>query len=333
MNILINIGHPAHVHFFKNFIGIMEERGHNIFINTIDKDVTIELLNKYSLKYQIYGKRSNNLLVNSLYMLKGDIATYKLQKEHNIHIFIGILDELGAHISKLTKATSISFTDTEHAKLNNLITLPFTDFILTPQSFKKDLGKKHIRYNGYHELAYLHPNYFTPDPQGLEDYIIVRFVSWKASHDIGHHGIQNKLEFIRRLQTYAKVLITSESTLEPELQKYKLTTSPEKLHHLLYHATLYIGEGTTTASEAATLGTHAISISTEAKHCGIFTELKKYGLAWTYDDETEVFELIEHLLKNKQLKAQGKQKRQQLLKDKIDVTRFMADFVEGICKC
>ncbi len=333
MNILINIGHPAHVHFFKNFIGIMEERGHRIFINTIDKDVTIELLNKYSLKYQVYGKRSSHLLINSLYMLKGDIATYKLQKKNDIHIFIGILDELGAHISKITKATSISFTDTEHAKLNNLITLPFTDFILTPDSFKKDLGKKHIRYNGYHELAYLHPNYFTPQPQGLEDYIIVRFVSWKASHDIGHHGIQNRLEFIRRLQTYAKVLITSESTLEPELQKYKITTSPEKLHHLLYYATLYIGEGTTTASEAATLGTHAISISTEAKHFGIFTELNQYGLLWTYNDEKDVFELIEHLLKNKQLKAQGKQKRQQLIKDKIDVTRFMADFVEGICKC
>ena len=29
MRILIDIGHPAHVHYFRNFVRAMEERGHH----------------------------------------------------------------------------------------------------------------------------------------------------------------------------------------------------------------------------------------------------------------------------------------------------------------
>jgi len=47
------------------------------------------------------------------------------------------------------------------------------------------------------ELAYLHPNYFSPDLSVLEllgvkkgeKYAILRFVKWNANHDLGHTGI------------------------------------------------------------------------------------------------------------------------------------------------
>ena len=54
----------------------------------------------------------------------------------------------------------------------------------------------------YHELAYLHPNRFTPDP-GILDllgvkesqrYVIIRFVGWGASHDKGHAGITPEMK-------------------------------------------------------------------------------------------------------------------------------------------
>jgi hypothetical protein len=34
MKIVVDINHPAHVHFFKNFIWEMEERGHQVFQKT-----------------------------------------------------------------------------------------------------------------------------------------------------------------------------------------------------------------------------------------------------------------------------------------------------------
>ena len=44
MRILIDIGHPAHVHYFKNFNVQMKSKGHTILFVARDKEVTIELL-------------------------------------------------------------------------------------------------------------------------------------------------------------------------------------------------------------------------------------------------------------------------------------------------
>lgn len=338
IRILVNIGHPAHVHFFKNFIWIMEKKGHDVFINTIDKEITLYLLDKYHFKYKVYGKRRTNLLANSIEMIKGDLITYTMQKQYNIDIFIGILDELGAHISKITKAKSISFTDTEHATLNNMITIPFADVVLTPSCFNKDFGKKQIRYNGYHELAYLHPNYFIPNPDVLKElglnevdpFIILRFVSWDASHDIGHHGIQNKIEFVKKIEKYGHVFITSEEKLDPELEEYKIKVSPEKLHDLLYYATLYIGDGATTAVESAILGTPAIYISSLVGTMGNFIEMEaKYNLLFSYSNSDKALNKAVNLFMNPDLKAEWQCKKKNLLKDKIDVTEFMVEYIEN----
>ena len=51
MRILISIGHPAHVHYFKNFIKIMKKRGHEFMIIAIDKNITHQLLNYYKIPF------------------------------------------------------------------------------------------------------------------------------------------------------------------------------------------------------------------------------------------------------------------------------------------
>jgi predicted glycosyltransferase len=45
MRILIDIGHPAHVHFFKNFYWEMKKRGHDTIVFATQKDITIDLVN------------------------------------------------------------------------------------------------------------------------------------------------------------------------------------------------------------------------------------------------------------------------------------------------
>ena len=44
------------------------------------------------------------------------------------------------------------------------LTYEFTDVFVTPSSFRQELGSKHLKLESYKELAYLHPNYYTPDP-------------------------------------------------------------------------------------------------------------------------------------------------------------------------
>lgn len=202
---------------------------------------------------------------------------------------------------------------------------------------RKSWKKKQVRYNGYHELAYLHPNYFTPDPEILKElglkedsvFSVLRFVSWGASHDVGHHGIQNKIEFVKELEKYGRVLITSEGRLDEVLEQYRIKVSPEKLHHLLYYASLYVGDGGTTAVESAILGTPSIYVSTLVGTMGNFIELEeKYGLLLNYSDSNKAIEKAIELIQSPNIKECWKEKREMLLRDKVDVTSFIVRFVE-----
>jgi hypothetical protein len=267
-----------------------------------------------------------------------DLRMYIAVRKFRPDIFLGFGSIRAAHASKLMGKPCIALDDTEHAKWEHLLYVPFTDAILTPACFNKDFGKKQIRYNGYTELAYLHPRYFKPNPSVLHEmgiekndpYILLRFVSWSASHDVGQHGIRNKYDLVKKLEKYGRVFISSEGSLPSELRSYSLSLSPEKIHDVLYFAHLYLGEGGTMATEAALLGTPSLFVSSLAGTMGNFIELeKKYGLMYSYKDPDRAVDHAIELLHQNKLKECWQQKRDLLLNDKIDVTEFLIDFVEN----
>ena len=340
MRIVVDINHPAHVHYFKNFVWEMERRGHEVLITASEKEISFTLLRNYGFNFINLGTYGNSVSKKFKNILPMDWKMYKAVKAFKPDIFLGFGSIRAAHVSRLIRKPCIAFDDTEHAKWEHTLYVPFTDVILTPVCFKKDFGKKQIRYNGYTELAHLHPNYFTPNPAVLDEmelskddtFIILRFVSWSASHDVGQHGIKNKIELVRELENYGRVFITSEGQLPNELEQYKIKVSPEKLHDLLYYASLYVGEGATTASECAVLGTHAIFVNT-LRLGYTDEEEEKYNLVYNFSDEKtmekQAFDKALELLENNNLREEGKRKREKLLNDKIDVTAFMVKFIEN----
>ncbi|SDK51146.1 hypothetical protein SAMN04488571_1185 [Methanoculleus thermophilus] len=311
-----------------------------MLVTSRNKEVTFALLDKYSIPYVKVGDYANNNIKKAINMFKIDAELYSVTSKFQPDILIGGVGNVYiAHVSWLLRRPSILFNDTEHGKLQDQLSYPFTTTICTPSCYTRDLGEKQVRYNGYHELAYLHPNRFTPDPAVLTElglteddpFIIVRFVSWQASHDVGQHGIRDKVGLVKALEQYGRVLITSEGALPEELQPYQIRVSPEKLHDLLYYATLYVGEGGTTASECAVLGTHAIYVNTLPLGY-IAEEDEKYHLVSDFSgrdctDETVLAE-ARRLLQNPDLRKEGKQKATTLVQDKIDVTAFMVWFIE-----
>jgi uncharacterized protein len=349
MRILVDIGHPAHVHFYKNAIWQLESRGHKVQITTRDKEVTLDLLNAYKLNYYNVGKNKKGLSNKAINMMKIDSKIYKIAKKFDPDLLTGIHSPYIAQIGKILNKPSLIFTDTEHAKLANLLTFPFASAIITPSCFKGDLGKKHIRYNGYHELAYLNPKYFTPDPSVLNDlglnendrFIILRFVAWNATHDLSSQGvpIESIKRTIHQLESYGKIYITSELPLGNDFNKYILKTSPEKLHSLLYYAALYFGDGGTTAVEAALLGTPAVhyeAYSTKSGEVvdvtnlhGNFEELvNKYQLLYTFANFDDTLNKATFIMENHELKREMREKTKCLMKEKTDVTKYMVDLIE-----
>jgi len=337
MRLIFDVNHPGHVHLFKNCIWELQKKGHEVLITASEKDVTFKLLDNYGLDYVSLGNYGNTVLQKFLNIPIMDLKMYREIKNFNPDIVIGLSSIRGAHAAKIARTKCIIFDDTEHSKYEHLLYVPFANKILTPSCFTKDLGKKQIRYEGYHELAYLHPNNFNPNPEVLgeigltegDPFIILRFVSWNASHDVGHRGIQNKVELVHKLEKYGRVLITSEGELDDGLEKYQIKVSPEKMHDLLYYASLYIGEGATMASECAVLGTPSIYVSSLVETMGNFIELGgKYGLIFNYSSSDKVLDKAIELIQRKNLKQDWKTKRDVLLADKIDVTNFMVDFIE-----
>ena len=351
MKIIVEVGHPAHVHFFKNVIWNLENRGHEVKIVAINKDITLNLLNVYEFDYEVIGRYYARLIKKACGLIKEEHKLLKIAKIFKPDIFVGRGSPSQAHVSTLLNKPFIAFCDTEHANLIARLTYPFTDVICTPSCFKRKLNpKKHVRFNGYKELAYLHPNYFKPDSSVLDDlglskddkFIIMRLISWEASHDIHSRGFSKDFleKAIISLKEYGHVFITSEQKLNKNLEKYKMQIPPEKLHSALYYASLYFGEGGTTAVEAALLGTpsvHVEAFKTKSGEVvdatqihGNFDELvNKYEMLYTFADPNHALNKALEILQDENAKKEMRRKREKLLREKIDVAEFITDFIEN----
>ncbi len=200
MRILIDIGHPAHVHYYRNFIKIMEGKGHEFFIIARNRSVIFSLLDNYGISYISRGKGKKSIFGKTFYAIYsiGFILFYALKFKPDL-----LLSQGGMYTSPvawLVGVPGLSTEDTENATMSHKISGLFKAYFLSPSCFDKDLGQRHIKFDSYQELFYLHPNYFVPDNSVLKDlgvkknerYVIVRFVDWNAHHDVGHKGISNE---------------------------------------------------------------------------------------------------------------------------------------------
>jgi len=341
MKIFIDIGHPAHVHYFKNFIKIMKGREHDIMVTSRDKEMALKLLEEEGIEYTNRGKGANGIIGKINYLVRANYRIYKLANEFKPDLFLSFGSPYLAHVSKLLGKPHVTFGDTDHNVWGQYLTFPFSDLVLNPTVFKGKSFNNQYKFEGYMELCYLHPNHFTLNPDVLkkvdlkegDTFSILRFVSWNAIHDIGHQGFTNKEKetVVEKLSEYGKVFITSEAELPPSLEPYKLKgISVSEIHHLLAFASLMYGESATMASESAMLGVPSIFHDNDGRGYTDDQE-KKYGLVHNFTESTtdkkqSLNKAIE-ILKND--KSIFKNKRGELLKEKIDVTAFMVWLIEN----
>lgn len=339
MKILIFVNTPAQAHMWKLVIKDLIRKGHQIKILVRDYDSTPILFQKYGLEYDVYIKPTSYKFLKGFQIITHVQRGYNLSKKFNPEIVVGfgIIETL---TSLFLRKSCIIFLDSEPEKLENILNKIFADVILTPNCFRENLGKTHIRIRGFKELAYLHPNYFQPDPSifnelGLsnnEKYVILRFNAFDAVHDIGRRGfsLSEKYRLVRELEKYARVFIRSEKELPDDLAAYNLPISFERIHHALYYAQLLVCDTGTMATEAAILGTPAVVCFSSVNRFGNFNELEqKYGLIYNYREPDKALEKAVELIQKPGLKEKWKHKREILLKDMIDVTAFMAWFIEN----
>lgn len=343
MKILLSIEHPAWVHQFRYVIRGLEEKGHTVKVVAIKKDLDLKLLDIFNIKYDVISNTAGKTFIDKGFIfLKTTWKIFWFCWKFKPDIFIGRPSPMMAINSFLFRKKHIVFEDTENSHFCAALAKLFSDVIFTPTCFKKNLGRKQYRIDAYKELFYLHPDYFTPDPNVLselglapeEKYAILRFSAWESHHDRGLKGLSlhEKCRLVAELEKYARVFISSESPLSGEFEKYSLTTPLGEIHNLLYYAALFISDGATMATESAVLGTPTIRISPYVgpDDMGNFCELEdKYELIYNYRGLEQAIQKILELFHRNDTRQEWRKKREKMLAEKINATQFMVDFIDN----
>lgn len=338
MRILIDILHPAHVHFFRNFAAEMQRRGHELCFTAREKDGSTTLLQSHGFDYHLLSRQQRGVLGLAKELATRTAGLLRVARRWRPDVMTGIMGPSITLAGRALGVPAVVFYDTEFAWQTNWFVYPLAHSVCTPDCYTGRVRGRHRTYAGYHELAYLHPRRFSPDRSRLdlfgigseERYTLVRFVSWEASHDVQEKGLTlaQKRQLVQRLQEHGRVLISSEAPLPDDLASLRVRGPFADVHHLIAFADLLVGESATMASEAAVLGVPAVYIATTGRGYTDDQE-RRYGLVRNFreDQHGEALEAIGALLaRSPEWRTQA---RERLLGEKIDVTGWMVDYFEA----
>lgn len=341
LRVLVDVSHPSHVHLFRHAITELRRDGHEVVVTSREKDITTDLLDAFDIDHRPISKQRRSKF---FLFPEWAIREYKLvqvAKRFEPDVVVSQFNPCAAHAAHLVGARSLVFTDDEMAtEVAGRITHPFTTYIYTPRAFNADFGPKHRRYDGYHELAYLHPDRFEPSASVLESndvdptstYFVLRFDSWEDHYDVGQSGFttQAKRELVSFLGEHGDVYLSTECDIPSEVGAQSLPVPPEHVHHLLAFADLYTGDSQKMAVEAGVLGTPSIrsKLFASTETLGHIEELEsKYSLVLSFGAEDEAVINAKNLAVDPKATDRWADRREQMLADTVDVTSFMVDTI------
>lgn len=343
---------PARFYMFRPTINYLKKQGHQIDFLIVKKAVMEDLFKKEGWEYTniMPGGRTISWLPRKVGAAIMEIVTffkvfkYTIGKKYDLFLTSDAL----AVVGWLKRVPTLVFFADDFKHMPEYF--PFmwmATKLVTPQPTDMGPFSKHqLKYKGNHEWAYINPKYFTPNPEiakkinpSGERYFIVRLCGFTATHDDHKRGIsdENLDRLIGTLEKYGRVFINPEKgdrALPEKFEKYRLQVDPYEIHHVMYYADLFIGDGHTMNSEAGLMGVPSVRINDFVTYCRYMKEEDSYGLTFGYTpDQFEKFlQKIEELAKNKDIKQEWKNKVEKWSKDHIDVTEFLIDLIESYGK-
>ena len=337
---IIELGHPKHYHMFKGFIRHYREQGREVTVLARNKDVLLKLLEADDCRYTKFGPYKdgllNKLLITPLLLVNYLFILLKTRP----HVVFSKASPYASFFSKLFRFNHVIFPDSDGFKSNDIL-MKYARVIVTPSNYNNDYGEKHKKVDGFFENLYLHPNRFSPDPDVPrryqinpdERYTVIRFVGWGAHHDGSDSGFthEEKLNLVKTLSSFGPVYITSEKPLHADLEPYRLKINPEDIHHVLYHASLYIGDSQTMATEASLLGVPSIRTNSFVgdQDMSNFKLLEhEYGLLFNFSDTKKAIAKAEELISSDHYKIDWQEKRQNYYNKDREFFQQVLDIVE-----
>jgi predicted glycosyltransferase len=293
LRVLFDLVHPANVLVFYHTIKRLQDGGADVHICSRHKDVLVALLDDFGFEHRPISRAGEGKFGLARELAQRDLRLWRIARKFRPHVMVGYGGVAISHVGKLTGIPSISFYDTEHAKLQIKLALPFITEWHVPESWRgPEAEGRTFSFPGGKQFAYLHPDQFSPSPEiakdggwdPTRDNFLVRTVAWKAAHDAGLSGvpIERVREVVALLAERGKVHISAEGALPGDLEPMRFRGAPSHFHHLLAHCRLYFSESVTIASEGVMLGVPGLlqvdrNLSVE-KDYGYVAEQKAAGL-------------------------------------------------------
>ncbi len=352
MNIGIFLGHPAHFHLLKNMAGNLERDGHKVSFVIKQKDILETLLKDAGYSYTVIrGKRGNGFgeLIKSVLHMEWGMCSFL--RRNKIDVLVGTTLSFAAHVIMRVPVIVCNEDDAAVVPKFAKLVYPFASAIVAPICCNNGKWEtKSSKYPSYHELAYLHPNHFTPDEKVVKgydidvtkSYFVMRFASLNAHHDGGIKGINTEIaqRLIDILAPHGRIYITSERPLEPQFEQYRIKINPLDMHHVMAFASLYIGDSQTMAAEAGVLGVPFVRFNDFVGRIGYLRELEDvyllgYGIKASAEGSVDTLcNRVEEIVQMKpaERKQVYQSRRQKMLSEKIDCAKFLTYFIENYPK-
>lgn len=341
MRYLVFLNTPSCVHLHKHAIRRLESLGHTVRVLAREYGCTTDLLDYYRIPYETYGRTDTQKASLMRSLPRQYVRMVRLTRAFEPDVIAGV-GAYAAHTGAITRTPTLLFHDSETSTLDPFISLPFATAMITPYTFRKDLGRKHYKFDGLLESAYLHPDVFerTVDIRsklGLSEddrFVILRFNAFGSHHDVGISGFtpEQKRTLIERLGERAHVFVSDErftDALGGDARTYDL--HPAYIHDALAEADLLVADTQTMVTEAGLLGTPAIRSNSfvGASDMGNFLELERRGLAYNEHEFSSVLSRAMGLLDGDSATAHL-ERRTAFVSDLVNTTDVILDAVTNV---
>lgn len=337
MNVLIEIGHPAHVHFFNGIIEELKNKGDHVVVVTRNKEITNRLLDRMGITYRSLSSPATGVGL-AIELARRWWAIWRIMGSERINVAVSISGISTALPAYMRGIPNLTITDTEDASLSNRIAFPFSSAILTPEFFLNDLGPNQIRYAGLHELAYLKNYRFDGlsgrlKSMGLDHpYSIIRLIANDALHDRGLKACSGDQlsQLISLLEPQGRVYITSQAAIPSGFESYQLNIPIEHIHDVLAGARCFVGESPTMAVEAGLLGTPSFLITERAPFLGNMVNLEKLGLLRNYLRWKDAVGVLCAISDFGALRQEWAQRASDFRRQSVDVPELVVGLIESL---
>lgn len=309
MRVLIDIVHPADINFFKNSIyKLIDDFDVSCELVALPRPGVISIIKRElpDIPFKPVGQYENSLCGKARCLITRTnlILKYIHKNEFDaITAFAGLGSSQAAYIKRIP---SVIFTDDVEYKLSFLSFKYFASKIVVPQCLDIE-GNNIVKYCGFKELAYLHPNYFKPNINVIKEYgvkperyVFIREVSRSSlNYRRLHEGeLSNVCSLIKELDLDI-ILSLEDKNLQ---NKFKdnciiLNGPVSDFHSLLHYALFSISSGDTMARESCLLGTPTIytgerimAVNGELEHKGCLFSIPSNNLDLIGKKITEITE-------------------------------------------